>query len=274
MKREELIILCRADFGNKIRDNRIKEQCEICGAEEELVLHHTISFSDLFDLCCKELGIDIYREEFTDLEVINIREKMIAKQLDSEVKTVCNECHKLIHEKGFRYARSERKPKVEKMKIKLSEDEIKEFYSNIKIDIDNKFLGVGLTKDLKKEFLKTYGSMIIVGKEINWQNAKKLIEFSGYMINVGTGSKKETRIYKNIIDKNVEENIDKLINWFENEWDKKRIRCKDVQDELGMSRKAWEKMFKCWKLISYMKTNKITQNTIKGLGKTLYFFKF
>ena len=123
MTREDLIILCRADFSNKIRNNRIKEQCEICGEIENLVLHHIKSFADLFDLCCKELSIDIYKEEFTEIEVINIREKMIAKQLSSEVKTVCNECHKVIHEKGYNYARTERKPKSDtKVRIKPSED--------------------------------------------------------------------------------------------------------------------------------------------------------
>ena len=57
------------------------------------------------------------------------------------------------------------------------------------------------------------------------------------------------------------------------EWDKERVSVTDVQDELGIHWRTWNKMFESWKLISYMKTNKITQNTIKGLGKTKYFFK-
>ena len=147
-------------------------------------------------------------------------------------------------------------------------------YRDILIELDDKYLGVKLTKKLKDEMVEIYGKVPLKGsKDANWQNTKELIEFSGYVINVGTDSKRESFIYRNIIDKNVEENVDELIEWFENEWDKKRVSCKDVQDELNIHWKTWKKMLESWKLISYMKTNKITQNTIKGLGKTLYFFK-
>lgn len=146
-------------------------------------------------------------------------------------------------------------------------------YRDLLIELDDKYLGVKLTKKLKDEMVERYGKVPLRGREANWQNTKELIEFSGYVINVGTDSKRESFIYRNIIDKNVEENVDELIEWFENEWDKKRVSCKDVQDELNIHWKTWKKMLESWKLISYMKTNKITQNTIKGLGKTLYFFK-
>ena len=147
-------------------------------------------------------------------------------------------------------------------------------YRDTIIDLPDNFLGVKLNTKMKNEIVDLVGKLPLgkkdTEKEVNWKNTQKDLEFSGYIIDI---TKNGSFIYRNILDKNTEENINTLIDWFENEWDKGRVSEKDVRDELDLGRKSWEKMFKSHKLISYMKTQRITKCTIKGLGKTLYFMK-
>ena len=68
--------------------------------------------------------------------------------------------------------------------------------------------------------------------------------------------------------------INLLINWFDTNWDKKRARVNDVRDFLGISVRSWQKFLDSKMLKDYMKKNRITKTTIKGLGKSLYFKKY
>lgn len=147
-------------------------------------------------------------------------------------------------------------------------------YRDTIIDLPDQYLGVKLNTKMKNEIVDLVGKLPLgkkdTEKEVNWKNTQKDLEFSGYIIDI---TKNGSFIYRNILDKNTEENINSLIDWFENEWDKGRVSEKDVRDELDLGRKSWKAMFKSHKLISYMKTQRITKCTIKGLGKTLYFMK-
>ena len=49
MKRNELIMKLRLDFNNYIRDNYIKDKCEKCGSNENLHVHHIITFKSQFE---------------------------------------------------------------------------------------------------------------------------------------------------------------------------------------------------------------------------------
>ncbi|MGM9544333.1 MAG: hypothetical protein ACI3T9_05060 [Romboutsia timonensis] len=68
--------------------------------------------------------------------------------------------------------------------------------------------------------------------------------------------------------------VNSLIYWFDNEWDKKRVSINDVRDELDIGVKSWQKVMDSSMLNNYMKTNRITKTKIKGLGNTLYFKKY
>ncbi|EPB8173209.1 hypothetical protein ACRTAL_002386 [Clostridium perfringens] len=88
----------RKDFHKYIRNKLIKNKCEICGSEENLHLHHIDRFYNslmetLQELNLCELDTDKYDEE----ELKNIRYYMLAKQIQSEYKTLCKECHNKIH---------------------------------------------------------------------------------------------------------------------------------------------------------------------------------
>lgn len=129
MNRNDLIIKLRASFNNHIRPIRIKDRCELCGSEEYLILHHIDTFSNLLDETLEELGIDIYTEEFTDLEVKNINNIMLGKQLRSNMATLCDNCHKEVHKDGYIKARDKYKYKQPK-EPNLEEIEMLENYLN------------------------------------------------------------------------------------------------------------------------------------------------
>lgn len=65
-----------------------------------------------------------------------------------------------------------------------------------------------------------------------------------------------------------------MINWFDADWDKKRARVNDIRDFLAIGVRSWQKVLDSKMLKDYMKKNRITKTTIKGLGKSLYFKKY
>ena len=79
---------CREDFKIYIRSKLIKGKCEMCGCEENLIVHHTIRFIDLFNETVEEIGLN--NEEL-------FRNVMLAKQIKSKLITLCPKCHKNIH---------------------------------------------------------------------------------------------------------------------------------------------------------------------------------
>ena len=111
MTREQLIANLRTDFNNNIRELKLKDKCEYCGSNENLEVHHKKSFADLLDETFIMLGLDIHLKEIDNDKYELVKYVMRGKQLTSAYLTLCPECHKLVHEKGHIYARSERKPK-------------------------------------------------------------------------------------------------------------------------------------------------------------------
>lgn len=58
-----------------------------------------------------------------------------------------------------------------------------------------------------------------------------------------------------------------------NDWDKVRIKCKDVIDELGISRRSWDNLKNNDDFLEDLKVNGIKIGEVKGAGKALYFIK-
>lgn len=85
----------RDDFTTYIIPLVKKDRCEICNSEINLEVHHVYPFSFMIDDTLKELGLENKDvDEYTDIELLNIREKMMGKHLRYKYQTLCRDCHK------------------------------------------------------------------------------------------------------------------------------------------------------------------------------------
>lgn len=96
----ELKYVLRNDFNKKIKNLIIKDKCEVCGKSYNLEVHHKYAFINLLKDTLNELNLPEYknREDYSDIELKNIREKMLGKQLNCEYSTLCSDCHKIADE--------------------------------------------------------------------------------------------------------------------------------------------------------------------------------
>ena len=139
------ITLCqklRGDFFVNIRPNRIENKC-LCGATEDLVLHHVDTFSDLLDETLEMLKIDLFCNEFTYEQYKIIKYIMRGKQLTSKVITLCPICHSEAHEEGSIYARKkywEAKNKGDKSRIKLGKFHTIYYNDLLALDIEPQYI--------------------------------------------------------------------------------------------------------------------------------------
>lgn len=88
----------RSEWGKYIRPLVIKKECDFCRSKENLHLHHVDKFYNLLmetleELQMQELDTDIYSKEELNL----ISHVMLSKQIRSEYKTLCKDCHFKIH---------------------------------------------------------------------------------------------------------------------------------------------------------------------------------
>ena len=144
MNREQLIANLRTDFATNIRELKLKDKCEFCNSDENLEVHHKKSFADLLDETLIMLGLDIHLKEIDNDKYELVKHIMRGKQLTSAYLTLCPNCHKLVHEKGHIYARSERKPKSN-TKAEPSK-ELEEYLESL--------IGKRLYKEDKEELIK------------------------------------------------------------------------------------------------------------------------
>lgn len=90
----------RNEWSQYIRPIIIKDKCEFCGCDDELHLHHIDRFHNLLVETLEELmlqELDTYN--YNELELKQISNFMLAKQLKSEYKTLCRSCHIILHNK-------------------------------------------------------------------------------------------------------------------------------------------------------------------------------
>ena len=72
------------------------DKCFICGAQDDLELHHTHSITQLFLKWCQDNGYNINSDE----EILNVREDFIElfrKEIYEEVYTLCLTHHRKLH---------------------------------------------------------------------------------------------------------------------------------------------------------------------------------
>lgn len=144
----------------------------------------------------------------------------------------------------------------------------------LKFILDEKYLNIKLSKELKQELINTYASY--EGDGIcNWKSFKKDLEYNNYILKTNSHG---TYIYeKDKINNNIEvEKMkieEKFIKWIENEWDKKRISIQDVKDILDIGTTSFNKMIKSETITSYFKENRYNIGTVKG-GKVKYLKKY
>lgn len=100
-----------------------QSSCYICGAQENLELHHFASLTNLLDKWAKEKGYDIS----TDAGVLAVRDEFILKhsaQIYDEVVTLCKKHHQLLHQiyggKPLLHTAPKQMAWVEKQKEKLN----------------------------------------------------------------------------------------------------------------------------------------------------------
>lgn len=90
----------RNDFTDYIRGKLVKEECEFCGSTKELNFHHIDRFHNSLIDTLDELKLqELNTEEYDSFELECIRNFMLAKQIKSEYKTLCKECHMKLHGK-------------------------------------------------------------------------------------------------------------------------------------------------------------------------------
>lgn len=72
----------------------IKDKCEVCGSIEALEVHHVYQFKDMLVDVLNELQLE-YKDsdDYTELELLNIKEKMLGKHLNYKYMTLCKNCH-------------------------------------------------------------------------------------------------------------------------------------------------------------------------------------
>lgn len=143
-------------------------------------------------------------------------------------------------------------------------------------DIDEKYLGVKLTKEIKEELKFLYGVRKLKDREVTWKTLKRDLQAKGYIVEKnsrGTYIFKEGQEIKKDSKKVVKKmnNIEKVCEWLTNEWDRVRIPINEVRDNLDYGRKSWEKIISSDEFVSFMKENRIKIKSIPKMGKTLYF---
>lgn len=90
----------RNEWSQYIRPLMVKEECEWCGRKDDLHLHHIDRFHNLLVETLEELQLqELDTEDYEEFELKQISNFMLAKQLKSEYKTLCRECHLKLHAK-------------------------------------------------------------------------------------------------------------------------------------------------------------------------------
>ncbi|WP_415308716.1 hypothetical protein, partial [Clostridium perfringens] len=141
-------------------------------------------------------------------------------------------------------------------------------------NIDEKYLDTKLNTDTKNEVTLRYAYNLgykevkfpMFEKQLNTLSKKyKVVKEKGTYIkdkNYQTGKKVERRN---------DENMNLVIDWLENKWDKVRIPVTEVRDILDLGRRTYDKILKDQEFKEWLKENNIEMTKIKGYGRTIYF---
>jgi hypothetical protein len=152
-------------------------------------------------------------------------------------------------------------------------------FPKLKQCIPEEYIGKKLNNEDKKYLVEKFAMKWCNQKSVNWQTFKIDLEWFGFVVKTYKGKNNGTYIFREgqeIIKDSIKEvnkmkNEEVIINWLNNEWDKERIPANEVRDNLDFGRKTWDKLINSKSIIDFLKANRITMKTIKGMGKTLYF---
>lgn len=155
-------------------------------------------------------------------------------------------------------------------------------FPKLKEHIPENYFGKKLTNEDKKYLVENFAMHWCNQKSTNWQTFKLDLEYYGFIVKTFKGKNCGTYIFNNgeeIKKDNIREvirlnNEELLISWLTETWDKERIPCNEVRDILDIGKKSWDKIIKSENVLLYLKNNRISINSIKGMGKTLYFKKY
>ena len=171
MKRNELILKLRLDFNNHIRDNYLKDKCEECGSNENLHVHHIVTFISQFEYILELMNISS-KEEFDNNEVELIRLAMFGSQYkNNHYITLCQSCHIDKHLEL-------------KYNSKMTRKDIYESYLNgsLRLTLDEKYLNKWIIVDEIQQIPKDLNIKNVNGKNINLNTFVKILEESHYKV--------------------------------------------------------------------------------------------
>ena len=154
MKRSELMLKLRLDFNNYIRKDYMKDKCEKCGSNENLHVHHIVTFISQFEYILELMNISS-KEEFSDNEVELIKLAMFGSQYkNNHYVTLCKNCHIDKHlelKYGSNMVVRTRIMHSSGQYVKVNKDKIKDkFIEYIRNNWTNKLI---YTKDQKDEII-------------------------------------------------------------------------------------------------------------------------
>lgn len=176
-----LNVYLRSNVWNKFVHLVKKDKCEVCGSTENLQVHHIYPFIQMVNDTLVELGLERkHINEYTDLELKNIKEKVMGKHLLYTYQTLCVHCHiSGVHKK----------------------------HKEVEFSIDDEILDKWLTKGTIQEFVITKNNMRNdEGRMLTVNGLTKVITQYGYKIErkkfrdkeqcAKTGKNKRITLYK------------------------------------------------------------------------------
>ena len=183
MKRNELIMKLRLDFNNYIRKDYIKDECEKCGSNENLHVHHIITFKSQFEYILELMNISS-KEEFSDNEVELIRLAMFGSQYkNNSYVTLCDKCHIDKHLEL-------------KYNFKMTRKDIYESYLNgsLKLTLDEEYLNKWISLEEFKILMNNKN--IINGRyeHMGKRAFTQILKSSGYQIKIKRKRNKDSKI--------------------------------------------------------------------------------
>ena len=202
MKLEEYL---RTEYSYYIRPLFIKDECELCGTDNNLELHHIQQFSELLketlQLLHLEYKLDI--EDYTKEELQQTSNVILGKQLKCEYLSLCTKCHDRVHKDNLLFTFSNR------IKINL------EIYKTFKYKVDEKYKNKRLSNDDKlfiiNEIAQKYRFPL---RLLTWQKAKEVLINNCYDVivdNKGTFIDRDNN-YKMKVQNKEQNQIDNINN--------------------------------------------------------------
>ena len=164
MKRNELILKLRLDFNNYIRKDYMKDECEECGSNENLHVHHITTFISQFEYILELMGIS------SKVELIRLA--MFGSQYkNNHYVTLCDKCHIDKHLEL-------------KYNSKMRRKDIYNSYLNgfLKLTLDEEYLNKWISLEEFINIMNSFNIKDLKGRLIGKRTFVKILKNSKYQI--------------------------------------------------------------------------------------------